>query len=234
MSVRNCSKQNNVVKSLAKTLDKNTMLTRKLLMKSVESKQEELRVAEGLYWDRAQGESREVRLVHSDRGDAVVCVVPDEGQDIIKTEDIMKQTQVPACVETAPNQQDSGVNVAGENAREHPGQGEKNLWVKHTIDKMGQQVYIISWVEVGKVEDLLGGTEWAMNVMINMLSLYMGYRQEEFKNFEEKAEEVASPGVVMSLKGLMDFSPCSAFSFTRRDPGVYHWLCSGPASFRTL
>ena len=106
----------------------------------------------------------------------------------------MKQTQVPACKETAPNQQDSGVNVAGEDAREHPGQDEKNLWVKHTIDKMGQQVYIISWVEVGKVEDLLGGTEGAMNVMINMLTLYMECRLE-VKNFEVKE----SLGVVLVL-----------------------------------
>ena len=172
MYVRNCSKQNNVVKSLAKTLDKNTMLARKLLMKSVECKQEELRVAEGLYWDRAPGESREVRLVHSSRGDEVVCVVPDEGQDIIETEDIMKKTQVPACRETAPNQQDPGVNVAGEDAREYPGQEESNLWVEHSIEKMAQQVHIISWVKVGKVEELLGGTEGVVHVMVYMLYMY--------------------------------------------------------------
>jgi hypothetical protein len=161
-------------------------------------------------------------------------VVPDEGQDTAETEDIMKEAEVSACRETAPSVLHPGVNVAGRYAREYPGQDEKSLWVKHTIRKMAQQVNIISWVEVGKVEDLLGGTEGAMNVMINMLSLYMGYRQEEFKNFEEKAEEVASPGVVMSLKGLMDFSPCSAFSFTRRDPGVYHWLCSWPGDGQNL
>ena len=74
-----------MMKNLAKTLDMNTIIIRKLFEKSEESKQEELKVAEGLYWDRAQGESREVRLVHSDRGDVVVCVVPYEGQDIIKT-----------------------------------------------------------------------------------------------------------------------------------------------------
>ena len=222
------------MKSLAKTLDMNTIIIRKLFEKSEESKQEELKVAEGLYWDRAQGESREVRLVHSDRGDAVVCVVPDEGQDIIKTEDIMKQTQVPACIETAPNQQDSGVNVAGENAREHPGQGEKNLWVMHTIDKMGQQVYIISWVEVGKVKVLLGGTEGVVSVMVYMLGLYRKYRQKEVKNFEVKAEEEASPGVVKSLRGLMNFSPCSAFSFTSGDAGLYHWPCGGPGDSQDL
>ena len=46
-------------------------------------------------------------------------------------------------------------------------------------------------VEVGKVDDLLGGIEGAMNVMINMLDLYRKNRQEEFKNFQE----VASLGV---------------------------------------
>ena len=106
--------------------------------------------------------------------------------------------------------------------------------MEHSIEKMAQQVHIISWVEVGKVEVLLGGTEGVVNVMVHMLSLYMGYRQEEFKNFEEKAEEVASPGVVMSLKGLMDFSPCSAFSFTRRDPGVYHWPSGRPGNRQDL
>ena len=195
MSVRYCSKQKDVMKMKAKTLDKHNMITKKLLQKSEESKQEELRVAEGLYWDRAQGESREVRLVHFDSGDAVVCAVPDEGQDIVETENIMKQTQVPARRETAPSVLHPGVNVAGRYAREYPGQDEKSLWVKHTIRKMAQQINIISWEEVGKVEDLLGGTEGAMNMMINMLSLYMECRQE-VKNFEVKD----SLGVVKSLR----------------------------------
>ena len=56
---------------LAKTLDKNTMITSKLLKKSVESKQEKPRVAQGLDWDKAQGEGKEVRLVLSDRGVSV-------------------------------------------------------------------------------------------------------------------------------------------------------------------
>ena len=165
---------------------KYTKLASKLLMKSVESKQEKPRVAEGLEKDRAlESKGREVRLVHSNRGDGgVVCEVSDEGQDITETVDIMKHAQDPACRETAPSLLHPWVNVAGGDAREHSGQDKKNLWVKHTIRKMAQQVNIISWVEVGKVEDLLGGTEGAMNVMINMLSLYMGYRQEEFKNFE--------------------------------------------------
>jgi len=214
-----------------KTLDKHNMISKKLLQKSDKSKQEEPRVAEGLYWDRAQGESREVRLVHFDSGDAVVCAVPDEGQDIIETEDdIMKNAQVPFCRERAPSLLHPGVNVAGGDAREHPGQDEKNLWVEHTIRMMAQQLNIISWVQVGKVEDLLGGTEGAMTVMINMLDLYRKYRQEKVKNFEVKAEEVASLGVVESLRGLMDFSPCSAFSFTRRDPGVYHWPSGRPGN----
>ena len=205
------------MKSLAKTLDMNTIIIRKLFEKSEESKQEELEVAEGLYWDRAQGESREVRLVHSDRGDAVVCVVPDEGQDIIKTEDIMKQTQVPACIETAPNQQDSGVNVAGENAREHPGQGEMNLWLKHTIDKMGQQVYIISWLEVGKVKVLLGGSEGVVSVIVYMLGLYRKYRQEEVKNFEVKAAEVVECVDKQEIKKFEEYLSLFCSSSTRRE-----------------
>jgi len=215
------------MKMMTKTLDMNTMITRNLLKKSVESKQGNSRVAKGLDWDRAQGEGKEVRLVHSDRG-VVVCV--DEGQDITETDDIMKHAQVPACRETAPSLLHPGVNVAGGDAREHPGQDEKNLWVEHTIRKMAQQLNIISWVQVGKVEDLLGGTEGAMTVMINMLDLYRKYRQEKVKNFEVKAEEEASLGVVESLRGLMDFSPCSAFIFTRRDPGVYHWPSGRPGN----
>ena len=141
----------------------------------------------------------------------------DKGQDITETVDIMKHAQDPACRETAPSLLHPWVNVAGRDAREHSGQDKKNLWVKHTIRKMAQQVNIISWVEVGKVEDLLGGTEGAMNVMINMLSLYMECRLE-VKNFEVKD----SLGVVKSLRGLKVFSSCSAFSFSRRDLGVYH------------
>ena len=204
------------MKKVAKNLSKNTMITRKLLKKSVESRQGKPRVAEGQVWDRAQeSEGRKVRLVHSCSGDGVV--VPDEGQDTAETEDIMKEAEVSACRETAPSVLHPGVNVAGRYAREYPGQDEKSLWVKHTIRKMAQQVNIISWVEVGKVEDLLGGTEGAMNVMINMLTLYMECRLE-VKNFEVKD----SLGVVKSLRGLKVFSSCSAFSFTRRDLGVYH------------
>ena len=153
MSVRYFSKQKNVMMMLAKTQDKNTKIARKLLMKSEVSKEERPRVAEGLQRDRAlESEGREVRLVHSDRGDAVVCEVPDEGQDITETDDdIMKKTQVPACRERAPCLQHPGVNVAEEDAREHPGQDKKNLWVEHTVEKMAQQVHIISWVKVGKV-----------------------------------------------------------------------------------
>ena len=119
MSVRYCSKQKIVMEMLAKTLDRYTMIARKLLMKSEVSKP---RVAEGLHRDRAlESEGREVRLVHSDRGDAVVCEVPDEGQDITETDDdIMNMSKVPACRERAPCLQHQGVNVAEEDAREYP------------------------------------------------------------------------------------------------------------------
>ena len=62
--------------------------------------------------------------------------------------------------------------------------------------------------------------------MVCMLYMYKLYRQKKVKNFEKKLEEVASPGFVKSLRGLMDFSTCSACSFTRGDPGVYHWPCN--------
>ena len=106
--------------------------------------------------------------------------------------------------------------------------------MEHTVEKMAQQVHIISWVKVGKVEELLGGTEGVVNVMVYMLYMYKMYRQKKVKNFEKKLEEVASPGFVKSSRGLNDFSSCSAFSFTRRDLGVYHWLCSGPGDGQNL
>ena len=70
----------------------------------------------------------------------------------------MKHAQVPACRETSPCQKHPGLNVAGEDAKEYPGQDKKNLWVEHTVKKMAQKVHIISWVKVGKVEELFGGT----------------------------------------------------------------------------
>ena len=64
-----------MMKKVAKNLSKNTMITRKLLKKSVESRQGKPRVAEGQVWDRAQeSEGRKVRLVHSCSGDGVVVI----------------------------------------------------------------------------------------------------------------------------------------------------------------
>ena len=82
--------------------------------------------------------------------------------------------------------------------------------MKHTIEKMAQQGNIISWVEVGNVEDLLGEKEGCVNMMVCMMCLYKMYCQEKVKNFEVKPEEVAHPMAVQSLRGL------------------YHWPCDGP------
>ena len=71
-------------------------------------------------------------------------------------------------------------------------------------------------------------------MMVFMLYMYKMYRQKKVKNFEKKLEVVASPGFVKSLEGFMDFSPCSAYSFTRGDPGVYHWPCGGPGDSQNL
>ena len=106
----------------------------------------------------------------------------------------MKQAQCVACRKKEPRQQHPGVNVAEEDAREQPGQDKKNLWVEHTIEKMAQQVHIISWVEVGKVVDLLGETCVVVNVMDYMLYMFK-YSQEEVKNFEVKTEEVTIRGL---------------------------------------
>ena len=213
---------------MAKALDKNTMITRSLLKMSVESRQGKPRDAEGQEWDRAQeSEGSEVRPVHSTgRGDGKV--VPDEGQESTEKEDLMQKAQVPDFRVRAPRYQHPRVNVAVEDACEHPGQDKRSLRVEHTIEKMAQQVNIISGVEVVKVVDLFGETEGAMNVMIYMLCMYMMYRQKKVKKFKKKLVEVTSPGFVKRLRGLVDINSSSAFSFTRVDAGVYHWPSGGP------
>ena len=75
-------------------------------------------------------------------------VTEDENINEAKTQSI----QVPASARK-PSLRHLWVNLVGRSARDHPGQSQKYLWVKHTAQKVDQQEEIISGMWVDKVVD---------------------------------------------------------------------------------
>ena len=148
------------------------------------------------------------------------------------------------------------VNLAGRSAKKLPGQSQKNLWERHSTERVDQQRKVISGMEQVEME-VLG--VWLREAVRNLheLYLYRKYRQvlkdtldveevlarvlrnkpEVFPPTENDAEDEASLGYVMEsvqymyevlqeIERMKDFSPCAAFSSTRRDPGLYHAVCT--------
>ena len=146
------------------------------------------------------------------------------------------------------------VNLAERSAWNLPGQSRKYLWERHATMKVDQQREVISGMEQGEVEDLGVCTKEAVK-NLHELYLYRKYRKVRkdilgevlakvmrnkpvvFPPTKNDAEDGASLGYVMervkyeykALQGIermKDFSPCAAFSSTRRDPGVFRAVCT--------
>ena len=117
----------------------------------------------------------------------VVQVVKD------KSDEIMNQsTEMPASGRS-PSESNLRVNLAGLSAKNHPGQSQKNLWVRHTTWKVVQG-QIISRVKKGKVVGQVAGTKEAVDMMFYKLSLYRKSRQVHMVDMV-KAEVMTIPGV---------------------------------------
>ena len=179
-----------VIKMLNESMGKLPKYTKRL-MKSVQIKNQ-VPKTEG-----QESEGREAELEHSESAvyfrevgcDKVARVVYVKGLDITKcrtgkvvmdesevTEVILMQSSKMLACGRTPSQPNLRVNLSGRSAGNHPGQGQKNLWVRHTTRKVvqGQK---ISRVKKGKVMDQVAGTKEAVNMMIHKLSLFPKYRQ---------------------------------------------------------
>ena len=125
-----------------------------------------------------------------------------------------------------------GVNLTGRSAGRHPGQCNKNLWVKHTT--MVDQGQIISWVKEGVVKDLVIGEKMAKEFVTNVLYLYREYRQYPVQLDTVVAKIVADQweanlGVAVvtvrdsvdkqKFKNMRDFSPFYAHKLHKKSPG---------------
>ena len=133
-------------------------------------------------------------LANSDDG-KVVEDENDENEEILKQllscQPIEKHRHCPL-----------GVNLAGRSVWNHPGQSQKNLWVRHAIEKVDQHREIISRMRQDVVMIIEAGTSITVKKGLYNLDLcYEEYRQVQ------GAEEVAKLMSSVDKKEMMDFSP---------------------------
>ena len=107
--------------------------------------------------------------------------------------------------------------LAGISVWNHPGQSQKNLWVKHAIKKVDQHRQIISKKRQVVVTTIEAGTSLTVKKEIYKLDLcYEEYRQVQ------GAEKVAKLMSSVDKKEMKDFSPSVALHALLEET----WGCS--------